>query len=267
MSVAHAAADAYPDPAEARADERMAVLREMAQIGLRIARNLEREVEAAVSAPPAAAEAKGSAQAQAQAQARRADEVARAFAQVARAVSLAVALQEKIEQDRDRRPLEAETLLLKRRALAVRTADQESESRVTRRRALVAGAVEQVIEADPAARSPQRAADLRTRLDRLLACEAADFDVFLHRPAGVIVAHICRELGLEPDWTLWDAPWAAQAQRAAAAAPPGARASSSGLTRGPRRGRDAIAPRFGPPASKTPPEPADAADLPRPAPS
>lgn len=202
-------AEHRPDPAAARAGERMAMLREMAEIGLRLARSLEREAEAAVVPEPASDAAEP----------RSLEEITRSFAQVARAVSLAVALEEKIDADLQARPFAAQSFELKRRAVTVRVAEAQWSSTLARRRAQVCAAVEQAIEADPDAGDPRRAADLRVRLDRLLAIETADHDRFLHRPAGEVVARICRDLGLAPDWTLWDAPWAHEAERSEAAAP------------------------------------------------
>jgi hypothetical protein len=60
-------------------------------------------------------------------------------------------------------------------------------------------------------------ADLDERL------EDADDRDFVDRPIGELVAGICRDLGVTPDWSLWeDESWAIEALKAPAPDAPGA---------------------------------------------
>lgn len=212
---AQPASDAAPEAATERAARRLRTLQALAEAGLKAAEALQMQIEAAATAPaedPAVA-------------ARTAADLARAFAQVSRAVSVAVALEDKLDQDPETRRLEA-------RARAARS----SEPELARRRAKVAGAVEAVIVAKEGALSSIRGGELKKALDRLLDLEVQDGDDFLARPAGELVARICRDLGLKPDWTRWDHDWAVEAEAADLAPrvrpparsthPPGPRAAS-----------------------------------------
>jgi hypothetical protein len=197
---AHSAADPAPDAAARRAERRVRALQALVETGLKAAEALQMQIEAAATAPavdPAAA-------------AKVSSDLARAFAQVSRAVSVAVALEDKLDQAPETRRLEAQAQAARRRAEAARAAEPE----IARRRAKVGGAVEAVIVSREGSLSSLRGADLKKALDRLLELEVQDLDVFLERPAGELVARLCRDLGLKPDWRRWDHDWAVEAEQA-----------------------------------------------------
>src|SRR6185437_7233157 len=127
-------------------------------------------------------------------------ELALTFSRVARAVRQTVALEARLAEDRRTRPAE-------RSALSVAT-----RWRSTRRKRQVEEIVGDIIEAEP---------HLELETDRLL----ADLDERLHdgdeeadfadRPIGELVARICRDLGIDPDWSRFEAEdWAIEEARA-----------------------------------------------------
>jgi hypothetical protein len=205
------APDALP-PAPVRAEERMRLTRRMAEMGARLGEILTQRAESAATL----LEIDGVAGSAVEVHTHKLEESVRLFAQVSRAVCVAVALEERIDQDLQAipEPTEAEQARERRRLSAVARRDEAS-----RRRDLVAHAVEAVAstEVPEPGLTPRRTADLRLRIDRLLAPELSDLDRFLRRPEGEIIARICRDLGLKPDWTLWTDPWADEAMVASAA--------------------------------------------------
>jgi hypothetical protein len=179
-----------PDRAAERLERRRQRLQELVEIGLGLARALEREAQAAAARNNLVA----------------LDEFSQAFAEVSRSVRLTIALKARLDDDR-------ETLA----ALAGK-AKTEPETEVVRRRAKICGAVEQAIEAEVGLRTTD-GRDLRARVEPLVEREALAPE-FMERPLGQIIAHVCRDLGLTPDWRHWDADWAADARKAAAEPPP-----------------------------------------------
>jgi hypothetical protein len=184
--------DAAPSPdwARALADRQLAVLGDLAELGLDVARTIERQSSAS-AARDAAAEVQG---------------MGLAYARVARAVRLTIALQSKRIED-----LQA----LEARAQADEDETEAYEELLTPinvRKARVSRIVERVAEAEYENEGADAADDA---LDRLLT-EADerldDEDVYgdlLERPMSEIVARLCRDLGLSPDWAaLSDELWA-----------------------------------------------------------
>jgi hypothetical protein len=183
-AAANASETAGPDETGAR--ERMAALRRLTDIGVRMAERLDRQSElAAIYSdtcavpehlhPPYA---------------RRLDEIARAFAQLCRAVALAVALEERIEADLKAGPAAAADRALKRALMAQRI---DSARPAAEPKASAAPAP----PADPT--DPHRAPDPRPRLDRLFEGDLAELDAWLRRPEAEIIAHIRHGLGLDMD--------------------------------------------------------------------
>jgi hypothetical protein len=125
------------------------------------------------------------------------------FARIARAVRQTVALEAKLYRDR-----QADH----DKARAERAA--ETRLRGIRRKAKVIEIVERVVEGESDAE--RLLDDLDERLQ-----DEDDAD-FADRPLGELVARICRDLGVTPDWSLWaDEAWASEA-RGGPAAPPDA---------------------------------------------
>lgn len=138
----------------------MEALGELVDVGLKIARAIERQVTA-IDAPPPLADL---------------DAAALAYARVARAVRQTILLQSKL----------TEALQAGRKAAAGRAGV----------RARAAGIVRKVAEAehDDVEQVEWLVAEAAERLER------EDFDETLARPVREIVAGICKDLGLSPDW-------------------------------------------------------------------
>lgn len=168
-----------PAPAEAAAGPRALIERQLwvlgrlAEAGLNLALAIERQGTTEVTTEDAAQVAQG--------------DVALAYSRVSRAVRLTVALQARTLQD-----LQALDEVAARRLDAAHgKAGRERKDRVQR-------IVERVIEAEaPSEAEVERLAD--EAAERL---EHDDiYGDLTARPVGEIVALICRDLGLSPDWT------------------------------------------------------------------
>jgi hypothetical protein len=182
MTDASAAAEPAPhDLRAARAERRLQRLDQLADMGVEVAGELRRQiVEQAGPAP----------------------ELALAFDRVCRAVRLAQLLQEKLEREDEERAFQAAAEAAAQRASRV-------EARVKTVRRTVRGVLD--VETEPDADGNFDDIELLGRMLDRVDREAEDAR-FLDRPLGEIVARICFDLGLQPDWSLWeDAPWAADA--------------------------------------------------------
>jgi hypothetical protein len=203
--------DTIPTPAETLSprvetlrEARLRRLERMGNIGLNVAEKLDWQVDFCA----AYARFDGLSDEKKLVYARRIDEIGATFAKVSRAVSVAAAVEDRIDRGVEVFPDPA----------AQPRRDVKTDPAGAFKRAQLGEAVEQVISADEKAQYPRRQLDLRIRLDRLMAEETQDLDRFLDRPLGEIVARISRDLGLEPDWDLWDNAWSAEAETAEAEA-------------------------------------------------
>ncbi len=190
----------------ARAAKRLQMLQELAEIGMDLARAVHRQAlaeapaieagEGAVAHPPAGGD------------------LGLVFSRIARAVRQTLALEARLEQERSARD----------RAAGQGPGRQgvEAKWRARRRRQEVSSFVEQLIEAESDRDDVEHLlADLAERLD-----DDEDAGALADRPIGELIAGICRDLGLTPDWSLWaDEDWAAQAVTAGT---PGPRPAGSG---------------------------------------
>jgi hypothetical protein len=178
-----------PNPAVARAERHLALLAELADIGMDLAREVRRQaLDASEDAPSAA-------------------DLALTFSRVARAVRQTVALEARLAEARAEPPV---------RSVADRW-------RAIRRRRQVEEIVTDIIDNEP---------DLEFDADRLLTDlherladgdEAADF---ADRPVGEMIARICRDLGVAPDWNRFkDEDWAIEEARVR---PPGSPFAGAG---------------------------------------
>jgi hypothetical protein len=183
MDEASRSPEAASDPFEARAQQRVEVLRELTAIGLDMAREVRRQLM-----EPVAEEAP-------------AKDLGLMFARIARAVRQTAALAARLDQDRQ-----------KSRAETASKAAAETRLRGVNRKLRVQDIVERVLDTE------SERERLLERLDERLE-DANDTD-FADRPIGELVAAICRDLGVTPDWGLWeDEDWAIEAL-AAEPAPP-----------------------------------------------
>jgi hypothetical protein len=169
--------------AEARTERHLRMLQDLAEIGMDLARSVQRQAHEQAAADLDAAA------------------LGLAFSRIARAVRQTVALEARLAEDR-----QAKT--------AARIASQ-THTRAAHRRRDVRAVVAQAIEADAADSDVE---DLLLDLEERLADRDNEAD-FAERPIGELVARICRDLGVTPDWSLWeDEDWAVEE---AAARPPG----------------------------------------------
>ena len=168
----------FADPAVLRAEARLAALRELTEIGMAFARALGRkaETEEDLTAP------------------------AESFTRVSRAVRLTITLEEKT--DRALRDLQAGVVReaeVRRAESARRAAEAEIARRAARRervRDLVIEAAEREIEAVEAL------CELEDALDERLEDDTAYEDLD-GPPLREIVARLCADLKLDPDWSRW----------------------------------------------------------------
>ena len=181
----HGTADGFwsRDATDARAALRVERLQAMARLGLDLVENLHQVIMS------------GDADAQA----------GTGFVSLSRAVRQTVALEAKLDLDADARAAE-------QARAAIEGAGRPDHGDLARqRRDRARDAVEAAIEAavDPD-RDPAQAEWLYDALHERLD-DPEDATGPADRPISLVVADICRDLGLEPDWDLWaDADWAVE---------------------------------------------------------
>jgi hypothetical protein len=202
---------AAPDARVARAEERLAFLRELAELGMALTRDLVgRTLEAPDAPEPATAAA---ADADAPKPAPRAipgprHDPADSFARLSRAVRLSLALEAKAEEEladilaggKDRAAAGAKT------ATAAPANDEDFVFRVVPRdypsahRNRIRDNVFEAINREITEVIPAHEA-LDALYERLF--EGERYDAFVHRPLKEAVQGICEDLGLSPDWSRW----------------------------------------------------------------
>jgi hypothetical protein len=171
--------DRVEDAAPDRAAERFAMLRELADIGMEMARALQSEVRA--QAVEDAAEPPQSVA-----------ELGLAFSRVSRAVRQTLALEARLEDDR---------LDRERAAKAAEDAQSQSNSELSDRAARVKARLMQLLHPDRE-RDHQWDDDWDEDLNDEPDAEPGEGFVS-DRPAADVVAGVCGDLGLEPDLSLW----------------------------------------------------------------
>jgi hypothetical protein len=180
------AAEEAPDPSVVLAEGRLGLLRELAEIGMKLARALE------PCAPAAADDAAGNPKSR---------DPADAFARLSRAIRLTLTLEAKTDEAlRDlkagvvrKREKEKKRTTERREAAAAK----DAEERALKVRELVAEAAEAEI------------ADIHEFTDRYFALrERLDNDPsyrdYGQRPLRETVERLCKELMISPDWSRWD---------------------------------------------------------------
>jgi hypothetical protein len=222
--------DILPDTAPPidRSLERLDDLRELRRVGMAVARAVGRLAEAAAEGlqDEASEDAAGDVKAR---PAVPAGALSLAFARVSRAVRLSVALEERVEQDAGA-PARAAAEAAERARAAV-------DAEASRRRADVAGVAQDLTETvgeliEDAAFGNETAGD---RLYEALVerVEALDDAALQDRPMVELIARICGDLGLEPDWDLWaEADWVEDAGGVRAARVAWKRAAGAGVSSG-----------------------------------
>jgi hypothetical protein len=181
-------AEARACAGEARRERQLGMLQELAEIGMEMARAVRDEVLARADAAGEGAEAP------ARASPFGAADLGLVYSRIARAVRQSIALEtrvaegiEKARVERERRGVEAA-----RRGLERRQAD-------------IRDFVAQAVEAEAAERkTPDEGVErLLDDLDERLADGDYD-DVLADAPIAELVARICLDLGVTPDWRIWD---------------------------------------------------------------
>jgi len=178
--------DPDDDLDEAREVWRERVLREMAELDLALMRALTGQALARVEAGEAAGDA------------------AQAASRAARSLRLTLALEERFAKARRARLADVAA------EEAVSEAEEQHaatrrELRLMFRKHKVMSIVEEAIGGEA---EGERAEALLIQLTERLEAPEDEAD-FHDRPYGELAARICRELGLDPDWSLWaNEPWA-----------------------------------------------------------
>jgi hypothetical protein len=193
------------DPAVLRAERRLRMLEELAQIGMNLARALERQALAAADpvdpAEPAAPDAAEASASRAPTPNTPAGDPSVAFARISRAIRLTLALEARTdEQLRALRAgvaaeVEAQRVAARNRAAGEATAHSQARRDEVER--LVWEAAEREVENLEALDSVLEA--LEERLN--------DDEAYFHlerAPLRETVERLCADLELTPDWSLWE---------------------------------------------------------------
>ena len=192
--------DPFLDRPETDLAWKLPMLRELAELGMDMARDVRARAVAEPKPEPAPDQP---AMADEPAKADdKTDALARAFARLSRSVRMTLALHTKLIEDY-RRSGEERAAERTRRAVAARDAHRDNQMDKVKRVA------EATIDAETGEDWNEREDLLDALSERL-----KDFDDYAdlgNRSIGEIIARICRDLGLTPDWQRWvDASWAKQ---------------------------------------------------------
>jgi hypothetical protein len=205
-------ATAPQDPREARAEERLDMLRELAELGMTLARELTRRVmetpDPSADPEPLADPDRTAARYAALGRREPRHDPAESFARISRAIRLTLALEARAEADlaalrageavaapaADASPPDAAP------ARASKAFDEYPYDHGSAHRNRIRDRVYEAINAEITDIYPaQRVlAELYERL-----AESERYDAVIHRPLKESVAAICEDLGLHPDWSLW----------------------------------------------------------------
>jgi hypothetical protein len=174
--------DDAPDPSVARAERRLRLLEELAEIGMELARALR---PGAIGEMPAPDKASGKVR-----------DPADAFAPLSRAIRLTLALEAKT--DEQLRDLKAGVVRDREadEARAVERAKKAREAREQRVHGLVMDVALAECESDAAY-------DVWEALDERLEHDEA-YDDYADPPLRETVERLCKDLCLSPDWSRWD---------------------------------------------------------------
>ena len=186
----------HPAPARALIERQLGLLTELADIGMEIARAAGRQAVAALEGEAEPAKV----------------DPGLTYTRAARAVRMTIALQARLLK---------ELPALDRADAAVRREQTHA------RKLQIHRLVKQVIEAEPEDEIEALSGGLWERLH-----DADEYGDLIRRPVGEVVASICKDLGLSPDWGgLGEELWAASplSEGAAAPASPQSRLRSGGL--------------------------------------
>jgi hypothetical protein len=173
-------ADEPTDPAIARAERRLVVIQEMTEIGMELLRGLR----------PGAAEAPAEGEAKVR-------DPAELFAPLSRAIRLTLALEAKT--DEELRDLKSGIAF--RRAAEKVAAEKRAPHERLRRELTVPALVVEAAEAEIG--DAEALDELISAMEERLEHDEA-YMGFEDRPLRETVEHLCKDLGLHPDWSLWE---------------------------------------------------------------
>ena len=192
-----ATADA-PDPRIARAEQRLAMLRELAELGMALTRELTRRAMAAPETPEAAPDATPASRHPPR------HDPADSFARLSRAVRLTLALEATVEEQLS--TLRAGGLGPAAPGSVAAANNDDDLDRFPPRdypsahRNTIRDAVYEIINREVTELIPAQDM-LDTLYERLT--EGERYDAFIHRPLRETVEAICEDLDLHPDWSRW----------------------------------------------------------------
>jgi uncharacterized protein YpuA (DUF1002 family) len=173
----------------ARMAQQFAVLATLTRIGMKVADVVERAVDATIAAPMEAEPAQ---------QAEQAERLATAYSRVARAVRVNLTTENQITRDHEKREA-------RERAEREGRCTLSPAVRRNRLKSMVERVMDQVIDREI---PPDDQDEIRDTLQDCL----DDFDEdpnLTDRSVGALVASICNDLYLDPDWSWWqDERWA-----------------------------------------------------------
>jgi hypothetical protein len=189
-AAAKAGADACEvDPREARAWRRVEMLERLAEMGMQLSMDLCRRVGEGMSKGEPL---EGAA-------------VALEYSRLARAVRQTQALAARLDQDRD--------ALAKMFAAERAAREKAREDRIEARRRAVRTAIRDAVNR---AGGPQRKINLAFEALGERLEDPREDDDFADLPVSTLIARVCADIGVTPDWDLWkNEPWAAAEWRAA----------------------------------------------------
>jgi hypothetical protein len=189
------------DPRIARAEQRLATLRELAELGMALTRELTRRTLEAREEPEAAAANPNPPRAVPGPR----HDPAESFARLSRAVRLTLALEAKVEDDLNALIAGGMDRCAERAPADDGDDDDDAWLELPRdypsaHRNRIRDAVYDVINREITDIYPAHEV-LDALYERLT--EGERYDAFVHRPLKEAVAAICDDLGLSPDWSRW----------------------------------------------------------------
>ena len=221
---------------EARAARRIAVAHRLVEMGLEVAEAVQRRALAQM-----ADEAEGQdADDGEAAKGRRTDPVA-AVERVARTVRLSLALAARLDGDEPVRRARARSDEAAEREAEAEARKRAREARehaelvhAARREDMVFEVLEATLKAEGLDREDvhERAVEINERVAESMSDREWEYD-YVRRPVGAVIAKLCEDFGLEPDWSLWaEEAWAIEEAQTNAEGSPYAEGGAAWVSEG-----------------------------------
>jgi hypothetical protein len=176
-----------PDPTVVRAEERLAMLRELAEIGMELARALKPGAAPVAAAPDTQGKVR---------------DPAAAFAPLSRAIRMTLALEARTDQEL--RDLKA-GIVKGPEHERLQTVDgaQTTAEKAEAHKCRLGRLVQEAADADPTIDTEQAFCDLSEALDERLEHDEAYLECE-RRPLLETLQRLCADLGIDVDWSRWD---------------------------------------------------------------